>query len=276
MTDKNQKVVWNVEFDPFGNEIKSDDEGHQHEEHGGHNGRHGEYIRNVTNNLRFPGQYYDVEKGLNYNYYRDYNPVSGRYIETDPLGLGGGANPYLYAKANPLSFTDQTGTNPLTDFARYMWNTVIDLYLIPNGYTLAADLFRNSLQDNPGSINTALAKSKIRASSEYQTKVNSIIANAPNGTIHFTPSWIRWNSGDLFLAIHNATFNYYGRKCFDDWELHVTISDIYDFDLNVRGYYRAGAMQVLANIANNMAWSDQFFGVVSPYFWSVDLVESSQ
>ncbi|RPH71220.1 hypothetical protein EHM76_06285, partial [bacterium] len=263
LTDKLGKVVWNMELEPFGNEVQT-------------KGTQGTYIRNVENNLRFPGQYVDAETGLHYNYFRNYNPKTGRYLEADPIGLGGGINPYLYVKWNPLSFADPTGTNPLTDLARYLWSKVIDLYLIPNGYTLAADLFKNSLQDYPGSINTVLAKSKIRASSEYQAKVKSIIANASNSTIPYTQSSIAWNGGDLFLAIHLAQFNYFGNKCSTDWKLKITISDIYDFDFNTRGYYKAGAMQILANIANNMAWSDQFYGVISPYFWSVDLVESSQ
>ncbi len=41
-------------------------------------------------NLRFPGQYYDSEKGSNYNYFRDYDPSIGRYVESDPIGLRGG------------------------------------------------------------------------------------------------------------------------------------------------------------------------------------------
>ena len=48
-------------------------------------------------NLRFPGQYYDAETGLHYNYFRDYDPSVGRYVESDPIGLEGGSNTYRYA-----------------------------------------------------------------------------------------------------------------------------------------------------------------------------------
>ncbi len=60
-------------------------------------------------NLRFPGQYYQAETGLNLNYFRDYDPQTGRYIESDPIGLQGGINTYSYAGSNPISNIDPTG-----------------------------------------------------------------------------------------------------------------------------------------------------------------------
>jgi RHS repeat-associated protein len=63
----------------------------------------------VEFNQRFPGQYYDQETGLNYNYFRDYDPAIGRYIQSDPIGLAGGMNVYGYVGNNPNSAIDPAG-----------------------------------------------------------------------------------------------------------------------------------------------------------------------
>ncbi|MBO9663902.1 RHS repeat-associated core domain-containing protein, partial [Dokdonella sp.] len=60
-------------------------------------------------NLRFPGQYYDSETGLNYNYFRDYEPVAGRYIESDPSGLKGGIGTFPFVASSPINLIDRKG-----------------------------------------------------------------------------------------------------------------------------------------------------------------------
>ncbi|MEO6146341.1 MAG: RHS repeat-associated core domain-containing protein, partial [Sulfuriferula sp.] len=99
ITDTANTAVWrNDQTDPFNAGAPYDDPNNT--------GHHFFF------NLRFPGQYYDQETGLNYNYFRDYDPSTGRYVESDPIGLIGGLNTYGYANQNPLKFTDPEGLDP--------------------------------------------------------------------------------------------------------------------------------------------------------------------
>ena len=91
-------VVWLWESDPFGTAATNEDPD-------------GDSAL-FAYGLRFPGQYYDQETGLSYNYYRDYDPSTGRYIESDPIGLVGGLNTYAYAFGTPVNRTDAYGLNP--------------------------------------------------------------------------------------------------------------------------------------------------------------------
>jgi RHS repeat-associated protein len=67
--------------------------------------------RSFIYNLRFPGQYYLPESGLFSNGFRDcYDPQTGRYCESDPIGLGGGSySTYVYVANNPIQFIDPFG-----------------------------------------------------------------------------------------------------------------------------------------------------------------------
>ena len=93
LTDASNTVVWRGDYSPFG--------------------QANETVKTVEQNLRFPGQYYDKETGLHYNYFRDYDPSIGRYIQSDPIGLRGGLSTYGYSHQNPIKFIDPDGRNPL-------------------------------------------------------------------------------------------------------------------------------------------------------------------
>ena len=94
-TNEYGDVVWRWESGAFGETLPEDDvDGDQ---------------MVVTVPHRFPGQYFDSETALHYNYHRYYDPASGRYLRSDPIGLDGGINTYLYAYANPGKHTDPTG-----------------------------------------------------------------------------------------------------------------------------------------------------------------------
>lgn len=97
-TDSTEKAVWTWQSDAFGATAANDDPD-------------GDGIK-VTVNLRFPGQYYDAESGLHYNYHRNYDPNAGRYVSGDPIGLDGGLNTYAYVEDNPLELVDPAGLYP--------------------------------------------------------------------------------------------------------------------------------------------------------------------
>ncbi|WP_279363246.1 RHS repeat-associated core domain-containing protein [Xanthomonas sacchari] len=74
--------------------------------------------------MRYPGQRYDALSGLNQNYFRDYEPGTGRYVQSDPIGLWGGQSTYVYSVASPLKWTDRFG---LACDQRGCWNTPEEL-----------------------------------------------------------------------------------------------------------------------------------------------------
>jgi RHS repeat-associated protein len=91
-------VVWSWDSDPFGTSAPNENPSG---------------LGTFSFNSRFPGQYYDVETALNYNSARDYDASTGRYIESDPIGLDGGSySTYAYANGNPASVTDPLGLAP--------------------------------------------------------------------------------------------------------------------------------------------------------------------
>ena len=87
-TDEAGTKIWEVSYRPFGGvELSSGD----------------------ALDLRFPGQWFQLESGLHQNWMRDYDPTTGRYLQADPLGLVDGASVYGYALQSPLMHTDPRG-----------------------------------------------------------------------------------------------------------------------------------------------------------------------
>ncbi|TBW50741.1 hypothetical protein EZI54_17735 [Marinobacter halodurans] len=95
ITDQSGELLWQWDLRPFGDSLPDEDVDGDG--------------RDLKFNLRFPGQYWDNERGLYYNYYRDYDPSIGRLVQSDPIGLRGGINTYVYVGGNPINYIDSYG-----------------------------------------------------------------------------------------------------------------------------------------------------------------------
>ncbi|MDF5034256.1 RHS repeat-associated core domain-containing protein, partial [Vibrio parahaemolyticus] len=82
LTDETGATVWKASYSPFGKATVTTEQ--------------------IKFNLRFPGQYFDAETGLHYNWHRYYDPALGRYLQSDRLGLFDGVDTYGYVHGNPL------------------------------------------------------------------------------------------------------------------------------------------------------------------------------
>ncbi|MCP3891718.1 MAG: hypothetical protein GY702_23035 [Desulfobulbaceae bacterium] len=93
MTSVSGAVVWSAKYKSFG--------------------RAAIEVETAINNLRFPGQYFDSETGLYFNWHRNYDPIISRYIRPDPIEFKGGINFYAYAQNNPSNVVDPFGLSSL-------------------------------------------------------------------------------------------------------------------------------------------------------------------
>jgi RHS repeat-associated protein len=94
-SDSAKDIVWTWGGEAFGSNLPDEDPDSD--------------ATDTTVNLRFPGQYFDAETGHHYNYFRDYEPLMGRYVQSDPIGLSGGLNAYGYVNARPTLEFDLNG-----------------------------------------------------------------------------------------------------------------------------------------------------------------------
>lgn len=135
--DHNQQLVWQWQSDPFGNRKPIQDPSS---------------LGLFVYNLRFPGQYFDAETSSNYNYFRNYQPATGRYDKSDPIGLAGGLNSYAYVNGNPLHYADQIGLSGLSTL--YMPDDA-PLVVLARDLAAMGAYFEGRATDNQALVDTA-------------------------------------------------------------------------------------------------------------------------
>ncbi len=124
VTGSGQNVAWSTTYQPFGMTTIP--------------------VGSISQNLRFPGQYFDGETGWNHNGFRDYMSGFGRYSESDPIGLATNINPYFYADGNPVAVVDVSGLVVGYNFnppGSTVYNNTQLIPSIPGTFTIAGHTY---------------------------------------------------------------------------------------------------------------------------------------
>jgi RHS repeat-associated protein len=247
--NEESNIVWKWESKPFGETEASGE---------------------ITFNLRFPGQYFDSETKTHYNINRDYNPVTGRYIQSDPIGFDGGVNGFGYVEGNPLIGFDLLGL-----LSR---KTIIKDYYYGAGWSLNLNYSANGskpwnefhTQSTVNDYGTAISI----AAGRYAINPNLIKAIMYMETTHGwydTPlSWFNANKSILPMNINIAYWgNTFGsRAILEDPEKNIMqgAKMIHRIQINMREPYSIRQFATLYNNINATKVNDYGARVENIYY----------
>ena len=205
VSDANGNSVWEWNATPFGETAPN--------QNPGNSGAANDFVLN----LRLPGQVFDQETGLHYNYYRDYDPLIGRYLQSDPIGLAGGVNTYGYVNGNPVLFFDFFGLDPYVDYrdpvtAGTLAIKDINPTSIREGFEYAGRICMT--KDNkcfytpPNKGRRSSSDPKSCPEGSYSVGTYHTHGNTKNDTIRGTSE--RFSRGDKYLNDYEGGFGFLG------------------------------------------------------------------
>ena len=284
--DYNQVVTY--EYDSWGKLLSIKDENQNEITDENHIG--------IINSFRYRGYYYDTETDLYYLNSRYYNPTWYRFLNADGMLIQNnkilGNNLYQYAYNNSINFIDESGhfgkfingivnnfkkavnktvdvaLSPLKYAARGIWKQVVNV-LDSIGMKTSAEMLNHSIQNNPSDLtytDGSRIVNQIKNDSTFTEIVNEAIDNSLNGNINFD-KWTEFETTtDLHGSLHGSHVMINGTMNDGCASLNVTITDRYDFDYS-GGYFSENDIikNFIFTVGNNLAWSDQFLGVVQNY-----------
>jgi len=231
--EEEEKVLW--ESKPFGASPANEDVDQDN--------------KKFTLNLRFPGQYFDKETQTHYNINRDYNPVTGRYIQSDPIGFDGGVNGFGYVGGMPIRLSDSSGLciDPGGQGVRYCIDAFIP-YATTMGYhgdNRTSSAYISNGHDYRARILIADYGNGLTDYPAAGLTVDSSTGESMYGSFDYYSIGIYGNTIDINLVTSNAL----ARKRMAEWgignwnlghavpsvDMHMTIEDNGGWNVSISG-----------------------------------------
>ncbi len=212
-TNDAQTVVWRWAGDAFGTALADEDpDGNS---------------TSTTINLRYSGQYFDSESGFHYNYYRTYDPSTGRYLESDPIGLVAGLNTYSYVGNMPTMYVDPSGMT--AEDANIIMEYILENYadIRPRGGIKYGEQNEGTLASTDPRTGDIYLPADTECRELSQDEFESLFFSVLHESMHSTDSWgtAAWDAFNQnrlgrttgnHQAIHNREFyEQYGGSIMD-------------------------------------------------------------